>query len=78
MATTDKVLIGINQNFPVTPDMAYQIYQAISTKFDVEAVVIPYPNISKPIQAISETLDESTLLQIEAESVVVMNTLLES
>lgn len=76
MATTDKVLIGVNQNLPITPDMAYQINQAITTKFQVEATTIPYPEITKPIQAISETLDEATLNSIEGECNMLLMTLL--
>jgi hypothetical protein len=61
----DQVLIGINQNLPFTPEMAYQIKQAIEEVYSVEATVIPSPTAIKPVEATSSTIDSATLISIE-------------
>jgi hypothetical protein len=65
--TKDQVVIYINQNIPFTPEMIQQIQESIVTKYDVNVVVNPNPIIAKPIEVNSETLDQSTVLQIEAD-----------
>ena len=72
----NQVLIGINQNLPFTPEMAYQIKQTIEENFSVEATVIPSPTAIKPVEATSQTLDSSTLTDIEQQSTMTLMPLL--
>ena len=72
----NQVLIGINQNLPFTPEMAYQIKQTIEENFSVEATVIPSPTAIKPVEATSQTLDSATLTDIEQQSTVTLMPLL--
>lgn len=72
----DQVLIGINQNLPFTPEMAYQIKQTIEEQFTVEAMVIPSPTAVKPVEATSSTLDSATLTSIEQAGTVTLMPLL--
>jgi len=74
----DEVVISINHNMEISPEMAYQIREVIVSKFDVDAIVIPNPTISNPVEVTSKTLDSDTINLIAEESMSTLMPLLES
>jgi hypothetical protein len=80
MATQKStVLINVNSNIPfITPDVMYQLQQSISSKYDVTAVVIPNPIISKPVEITSNDEDQNTVNTIEADASATLLQLVES
>lgn len=72
------VIININPAVPFNSEMVNQIQQTISSKFDVNAVILPNPTIGKVIEVTSDTANQETINRIEGESTVLLFELLEA
>lgn len=71
MATTkDQAIVTINQNLLSTPEIVSQIQEYVTSKFDVDTTIIPSPIATKPVSISSDTLDETTKNNIEAETTI--------
>lgn len=82
MATSQSqptlVTINVNSNAPFAPEMLYQLQQSISSNYDVTAVVVPNPSISKLIDVTSDSANQDTINSIEAESTATLIQLIEA
>jgi hypothetical protein len=74
---TTLLTINVSTNVQFTPEMLFQLQQTVSSKFDVTAVVVPNPSISKLVEVTSDTADQDTINNIEVDSTTMLIQLIE-